>query len=142
MKLTPALFLTACLLSGIAQADGNQLFHSQNHTVSCLGMGQTDENPSFVGCDIKGQFVKHKYKRDKSCHLDWGQSFSVTKTGKAQIDCVGDTYADKNSRLLKVGQTIKGDGWSCTAVSQDGIKCVNTRKKGFILQKSRQVLLN
>ncbi len=134
---------SAVLLCHAAQADTDIAefhgFHTPNRTVSCAGYRQSSENPSFVGCGVNGEFVKHKYKRDKDCELDWGSNFSVRKKGKARIDCMGDTYAiGDESRLLKTGQTVKGDGWTCTAVKHDGIKCLNTQGNGFMLSKKNK----
>ncbi|UOP05382.1 DUF6636 domain-containing protein [Conchiformibius kuhniae] len=145
--ITSFLFASAVLLCHAAQADTGvtdfQGFHTQNHTVSCVGYRQSAENPSFVGCSVNGEFVKHKYKRDKDCELDWGSNFSVRKKGKAEIDCAGDTYAiGDESRLLKTGQTVRGDGWTCTAVKDNGIKCLNTQGNGFVLSKKKQMLIH
>ncbi|WP_410472198.1 DUF6636 domain-containing protein [Faucicola mancuniensis] len=119
-----------------------QHFHSKGYAVGC---SVDSDEPIFVGCSIKGDYVKHHYKPTEECELDWGQNFALNaKTGKAEIECAGDTYIGVDgSKLLKVGQTVKGNGWTCTAIAGDGIKCIaNNQKHGFILNKSKQILIN
>lgn len=142
MKLSQILFLTVGFLmmsKSVYATEKSIEFHTRNYTINCASDG-----PNGVGCAIKGDFIKHKYKPTQPCELDWGQNFSLASKNKAELDCSSDTYGgSENSQLLKAGQTIKGDGWSCTALKNDGIKCLNTSKKnGFILQKHRQILIN
>lgn len=114
-------------------------FHSKDYAITCSSFA----NNSVIGCSIQSDYVNHRYKAPKGCNLDFGQNFNVANKGRAEIECSSDAYGGENSQLLKVGQTIKGNGWSCTALKNDGIKCMNTSKKnGFILQKHRQVLIN
>ena len=140
------LILSTLLATGSCFALSNfayaQQFHSKDYTVIC----STDsDNPTSVGCSIKGNLIKHHYQPKEECELDWGQNFSLdAKASKAQIDCASDAYGGgEESKLLKVGQSVKGDGWVCTAIAGDGMKCMtNSQKHGFSLNKSKQVLIN
>ena len=121
-------------------------FHTENYDITCIASvsennSRIDKQP-FVGCAIKSYFITHKYKRDDSCDLDWGGNFSVSSRGNAEIDCMGDTYAsaEEQSQLLKPGKVIKGKGWRCQAINNHGIRCINADKKGFLLDRNKQVI--
>lgn len=144
MKLSQLLFLVLGFLTlsqPIYAADTSVEFHTKNYNVICLS---DSVGSPYVGCSIKRDFVKHKYQPIEPCELDWGQNFVLNSKSKAELECAGDTNGGSdNSKLLEIGQTIKGNGWSCTALKNDGIQCMNTsQKNGFILQKHRQVLIN
>ena len=144
MKLSQLLFLVVGFLTlsqPIYASDKSIEFHTKNYNVICFS---DSVSSLYVGCSIKGDFVKHKYQPTEPCNLDWGQNFALNSKGKAELECAGDANGgSEDSKLLKIGQTIKGNGWSCTALGNDGIQCMNTSKKnGFILQKHRQVLIN
>ena len=55
---------------------------------------------------------------------------------------MGDTYgsAEEQSQLLKPGKVIKGKGWRCQAITKHGIRCINADKKGFLLNRKKQVI--
>lgn len=139
--LTTLLATSGFLTLTNAHAESSREFHSKDYTVIC---STYSDNPNFVGCSIASDFVNHRYEPTEECELDWGQNFSLNAKGKAGLDCAGDTYGgSENSKLLKVGQSIKGNGWTCTAITGDGIKCMtNNQKHGFSLNKRQQVLIN
>ena len=138
LKIACATLLLATSVPALAE---DQAFHTQNYMVSCTGYQATHDRPAFLGCSVNGDAVNHSYKRDKQCELDWGSNFSLAKRGKANIDCASDTYASEG-KILKTGQKIKGEGWTCTALANGGLRCLNLDRKGFVLQRNRQVLLD
>ena len=80
-----------------------------------------------------------KRPSENECPLDWGDSFSLGQTGRAIIDCRGDTNRIAHPLVLAYGKTIRGKGWQCTSQT-DGMRCQNRSKHGFWLNRTRQTL--
>ena len=141
------LLLTALLaLPAIASANQNIYFTSPSGKIFCLGDSRHEYgNDGWWGvtCEISGhqENIQPPQKRpsDEECPVDWGGSFSLEPTGRAIVDCRGDTNRISNAPVLGYGKTIRGRGWQCTS-RQDGMLCQNRSGHGFHINRMRQRL--
>ncbi len=139
------LLLTALLaLPAAAWADSQIQFLSPSGNIFCLGDYQTAyDSWERVACEIRDyqENIQPPQKRpsENECPLDWGGSFSLEPTGRAVVDCRGDTNRTTNAPMLAYGKTVYGKGWQCTS-RQDGVLCQNRSGHGFHLSRIRQQL--
>lgn len=71
----------------------------------------------------------------RTCQLDW-TGVSVSRLGRAEAVCAGDTTADPRLRVLAYGKTWTRDGIRCTS-RRTGLTCTNRRRHGFFLSRER-----
>jgi hypothetical protein len=90
--------------------------------------------PAYLRCDIGGG-LRPAPRRPASCHLDWAQGISLTKTGRARIVCAGDTTADPSARVVPAGRTWTAGGLTCR-VRRSGLTCENAARHGFVLSST------
>ncbi len=72
------------------------------------------------------------------CDLDWGDEFQLDAKDKPNMSCHGDFAYTPKGRVLKTGETIKGNGWQCTAKKGGSIYCINSQKHGFEISPKKQ----
>lgn len=113
-------------------------FRAGNGRIYCGGDAKVSGLAQGVSCltEIKGKPV---LPRPNDCDLEWGGTFFLGKTGKADMVCHSDFPFNPKGRILKDGETVKGNGWQCTASSSKVI-CSNQDKHGFeISQKMKKL---
>ena len=141
------LLLTALLaLPAVASANQNIYFTSPSGNVFCMGDSRHEYgNDGWWGvtCELSEHKANilppQKRPSRQECPMSWGGSFSLRQTGRATIDCRGDTNRISNAPALAYGETISGKGWQCNS-RQDGILCKNSSGHGFHLSRIRQQL--
>lgn len=111
-------------------------FQSPSGNITCVG---DTKHTQGVECYIH-TLSTSTIKPPKDCPLDFGQTFFVGRSGEAEVVCHGDVpdsaIAD-NPKSLAYGQSIKGDGWTCSS-AKAGMTCKNHGKHGFVLSKHKQ----
>lgn len=117
-------------------ADGLDAFRTPSGHIACMYM-HNDEEPAALRCDVDG--VARKAKRPKSCELDYGSAFGLSRTGKARRLCVGDTVADPKAKALNYGKTKAYGPFTCSS-RRSGLRCTTRAGHGFELSRDRQKL--
>ena len=90
-------------------------------------------------CDVLSAAERPRVKRPKDCELDYGYAFMLRERRKAWLLCGGDTIADAAHVVLAYGETWRGTGVECTAMSSF-LRCTNRDRHGFELSKRLQRL--
>jgi hypothetical protein len=73
-----------------------------------------------------------------SCHLDYGNGLEVTKHGKGQFTCAGDTVLGQGP-VLNYGDAINFGHYKCKSKTS-GVRCRNRQSgHGFKISKERAV---
>ena len=131
MRTLPFAAAALLLAAGFAQAEG---FRSPSGNVHCV----PGDAPGAVECEIR-EPARPIRPKPRDCELDWGGNFSIARTGRTQMGCVGDSLASPDSRVLPYGQILRGNGWQCTSRTS-GITCTNSQNHGFEISSRRQRL--
>lgn len=113
-------------------------FRAGNGRIYCGGDTTIPDLAQGVSCltQIKGKPV---LPRPNDCELEWGGTFFLGKTGKVDMICHSDFPFNPQAPILKNGETVKGNGWQCTA-SGSGVTCINQDKHGFKISQEMQKL--
>ena len=135
------LILAALAISCAAQAEPGTAFRSPSGNIHCMGDYRDIDSGKVsagVSCEIRGhrENIRPAQKRPDDCDLDWGDGFSIGAKGRAEVYCHGDTVALANSRVLKYGDTVRGQGTS----RPSGMMCKNRSGHGFDISRGQQKL--
>ena len=136
------LLLAALAVSCAAQAEPGAAFRSPSGNIHCVGDYIDGGKVSAgVSCEIRGhrENIRPAQKRPDDCDLDWGDGFSIGAKGRAEVYCHGDTVALADNRVLRYGETIRGQGWQCTS-RPSGMMCKNQSGRGFDISRTQQRL--
>lgn len=124
--LIPVFAVVGMVLTN--QAIAETYFNSPSGNIVCMGVN------SGVYCTI------HERNTSKpSCWGDGMTSFYVPSRGKSELDCTSEYFYDDSAPVLSYGQTMRGNGWSCTS-QKSGMTCKNSAGRGFSLSRSSQRL--
>ena len=117
-----------------------QIFGTPSGNVICGGDSYKRKTAKWYAHDLYC-FVDEMQAMKKSCK-GYGYDFAFNRTGKPKKGCASfDKPAHYMSewgedwRTLQYGETVKGDGWSCTAL-KTGMRCQNDEGHGFLLNKT------
>ncbi|MCF8511452.1 MAG: hypothetical protein K9G43_08405 [Rhodobacteraceae bacterium] len=131
------LALALCLMSGPVFADEQITFHTPSGNILCALSAGT--NYATASCYMF-QMTTQSYARPPAdCEFDWGNSFSVTASGKGKMDCYSDFPFDGSGLELGYGQKISLGGITCHS-AKTGMTCVNAAGHGFAIAKAKQEL--
>ena len=144
--LTSLTFSVAAFAAPSSEGTENEInsglynidFRAGNGKIYCGGDAKTSDLAQGISCltEIKGKPV---LPRPKDCDLEWGGTFFLGKTGKADMVCQSDFPFNPKARILKDGETVKGNGWQCTASGSE-VTCSNQDKHGFKVSQKMQKL--
>jgi hypothetical protein len=124
-----ALALVAAVASGSAQA-AFASFRTPSGSIGCI----YSSGPAYLRCDIRSG-LKPKPRRPAGCvDLEWGDSLSLARTGRAGIVCHGDTAIDPGARILGYGKSWTRGPFTCTS-RRAGLTCMNAADHGFFLSR-------
>ena len=125
-----AALLALLILVAAPAASAAERFRTPSGNIACLyGSG-------LLRCDIRQ--MSNQTTNPASCDLDWGDAFTVRRTGRARRICHGDTVGFTGP-VLRYGATWRRSGIACTS-RRSGLRCVNRDRRGFELSRSRQRL--
>jgi hypothetical protein len=106
-----------------------KLFQTPSHNIACAL-----SHDFGARCDIKAHSWKNPPK-PPDCPTDWGSSVSVGRSGRAHINCHGDTTFGPNP-VLAYGERLSLGPFSCLS-RFSGVRCVNRRTgHGFALSRN------
>jgi hypothetical protein len=127
---------TLLLLCGPGAAGATVIsFRTPSGNIGCVYASGLGGGPS-LRCDIRSG-LKPKPPRPRGCvDLDWGDSYELSRTGRAVVTCHGDTAILQNARVLRYGTTWARGGFSCSS-RVSGLRCRNASGHGFFLSRSR-----
>ena len=124
--------LTASLLLGVADAEAATFFRTPSGNIGCVYDGSSGGS---LRCDIRSGLVP-KPPRPRGCTVDWGDSLSLGRRGRARVTCHGDTVLLPGARVLRYGQTWRRNGFRCVSRTT-GLTCRNPAGNGFFLSRER-----
>ena len=113
-------------------------FRAANGTIYCGAESQL-EDAEVIGVECFTRIENEPILPRGECELEWGESFFVGQNGKASLVCSSDFPFNPRATILKSGESIKGDGWQCTA-SESTLTCTNRDKHGVKINKQSQEL--
>jgi hypothetical protein len=134
VKPAAVLAATAALLAAapIAASAGTiQTFRTPSGHIGCA------YDTTMLRCDVDD--VAHAPARPRSCELDYGSAFALTRTGRARRLCVGDTAMDPDAKVLAYGRTRRYGPFTCTSRTT-GLRCTTAAGHGFTLSRATQQL--
>jgi hypothetical protein len=131
--MAAALVLPAATAGAVSGLDA---FTTPSKHIACMYQHLPGNTPD-LRCDVDG--VAHPPKRPKSCEQDYGSSFGLSRTGRAQRLCVGDTVRDPKAKVLNYGVTRTYGPFTCTS-RRTGLRCTTRAGHGFELSRERQKL--
>lgn len=134
LLMLAAVGVLALTLVGSAQAEmESEFFHLPSGNISCV---LYDSSPRYLRCDIRGGLkpTPSRLSRPASCDLDWGDSVTLSPTGRTELTCHGDTvlFVNPRSKVLRYGTTWTRGPYTCTSRTT-GLTCKNTAGHGFFL---------
>ena len=123
--------MLATALTAASPADAAfDAFRTPSGNIGCV----YSTGPTYLRCDIRSR-LKPKPSRPKGCvDLEWGDSLSLARTGRAGIVCHGDTAILPGSKILGYGKTWKHGPFTCTS-RMTGLTCTNAAGHGFFLSR-------
>lgn len=135
-----APLLAACLLSVAFPLDGDaapspSFFRTPSGNIGCVYAPAGSGFQASVRCDIRSG-LKPKPARPKRCDLDYGDSYTLFRTGRAVVTCHGDTALDPQAPVLAYGKTWRRNGLACSSKAV-GLRCTNPAGHGFFLSRAR-----
>jgi hypothetical protein len=109
-------------------------FRTPSGNIGCVYASAGYGLPASVRCDIRS-LLKPKPAKPKNCHLDYGDSFTLLRTGRALVTCHGDTALDPHAPVLAYGKVWRRNGFTCTSKAA-GLRCSNPSGHGFFLSRA------
>ena len=137
MKLLGLLAFLVVALAAAASAaatPGIVEFRTPSGNIGCIYASAFQSFPASVRCDIRSG-LKPKPGQPKNCHLNYGDSFTLPKTGRAVVTCHGDTTLDPHAPVLGYGKTWRRNGFTCTSKAI-GLRCTNASGHGFFMSRA------
>ena len=136
MRLAAVLVVLAALLAGAASASSSSIatFRTPSGNIGCVYASAGYGLPASVRCDIRS-LLRPKPAKPKNCHLDYGDSFTLLKTGRALVTCHGDTALDPHAHVLAYGKVWRRDGFTCSSKTA-GLRCSNRSGHGFFMSRA------
>jgi hypothetical protein len=117
-----------------AHAQDTQGFQSPSKNIACIYFEY--DGHKALRCDI-GDMEARIPPKPASCDLEWGHSFEVQSTGRADRSCTGDTQIGQPLAILPYGEVWQKSGITCKS-EQTGVTCFNADRSGFSLSRARQ----
>lgn len=105
-------------------------FRTPSGNIGCI---YDSSSGGSLRCDIRSGLVP-KPSRPRGCTLDWGDSLSLTRSGRARIVCHGDTAVLPGAPTLRYGKTWRRGAFACTS-RRSGLTCENAAGHGFFLSR-------
>ncbi len=127
--LACAVFAAAVAGTAGARTSTIAFFRTPSGNIGCIAY----TGPTTLRCDIKSG-LRPNPVRPKSCHLDYGDSLSMSPTGRSVFVCHGDTVFDPKSKVLGYGKTFTWGPFRCASRSA-GLTCRNSAAHGWFISR-------
>jgi hypothetical protein len=124
-----AVALTALAATAGASTSKIAFFRTPSGNIGCIAY----TGPTAPRCDIKSG-LRPNPVRPKSCHLDYGDSLSMSPTGRSVFVCHGDTVFDPKAKVLAYGKAFTFGPFRCTSQSV-GLTCRNHAGHGWFISR-------
>lgn len=134
MKLFAALAVVAGAAALAPHTDaqtGTVRFQTPSRNIGCL-FSTANGRAGYLRCDILSGV---RPVPQRSCELDW-TGFAMTAISRASATCAGDTVYARGAPVIRYGGSWSRGGVTCT-VRRAGLRCRNTRGRGFFLSRTR-----
>ena len=128
-----ALFAAAALLM-LAPVAAEARYVDFRMPSGNIGCGYTDDPRPYLRCDILRS--NDTPPKPRSCDLDYGHAYALSRTGRARTLCAGDTVYNPDAPVLRYGKTRRIGGFTCKSKTS-GLRCRNTVGHGFLLSRAR-----
>jgi Family of unknown function (DUF6636) len=134
LVVVAALGLAAPVAAALAMAvrpacaAPNPFFRTPSKNIYCAYFGS-------LRCDIRSG-LKPKPARPVGCGFDWGQTFVLSRSGRARVGCVSDSVFDPSARVLPYGAKWRRGGITC-ASKRTGLLCFNPSSHGVFMSRDR-----
>jgi hypothetical protein len=99
-----------------------------------IGCGFTNEPSRYLRCDILQS--SDMPARPRSCDLDYGHAYGMSRRGKSRVLCAGDTVVNRNAPVFDYGETKRIGGFKCKS-KMTGLRCKNRSGHGWFLSRAR-----
>lgn len=114
-----------------ATPSGNILCGGNSHKHAKADKRYTNDLYCFIG--LNKAMPKRCEKQGE------GLDFTLNAKGKAAMNCAGFEFVPYNegyekTRVLKYGETVSGNGWSCRSETS-GLSCKNNDGHGFSINR-------
>ncbi|MGH2361519.1 MAG: DUF6636 domain-containing protein [bacterium] len=108
-----------------------EFFQLPSGNIGCM-YDLSPPNPAYLRCDIRSG-LKPRLSRPATCDHEWGDSVSLSPTGRTDLVCHGDTVlGNPGTKVLRYGTTWTRGPFICTSRAT-GLTCKNTVGHGFFL---------
>jgi hypothetical protein len=129
-----AVAASAWATAGPAAAKADLVFfRTPSGNIGCLYAAGL-AGPAALRCDVRSRLQNPTPTRPPGCDVDWGDSLSMRRTGRASLTCHGDTVFDPRARVLAYGTRWSRGGLTCTSQTA-GLRCTNAAGHGFFLSR-------
>lgn len=133
--LAPAFLAASLAFAGTAVAGDIDQITTPTRNIGCIAT--SIESVAVLRCDIRTSTYPRP-KRPASCQLDYGDSLSLSETGRARWTCHGDTAlpppGGKGFRTIKYGATWEWGPFACTS-RVTALECRSDGGHGFRLSR-------
>ena len=138
MKRLPAALGICVIAALVVPATGSagskqRFFHTVDGNISCAILKDTKTRrkhhrkikgfPGEARCDLR-QHTWTAPPKPRSCPVDWGDGVLVSRDGRAEYVCAGDTVANPSAPALAPGASITLGRYTC-AVLTATVRCTN-----------------
>jgi hypothetical protein len=120
-------------LPGSASGSIAAAFRMPSGNIGCVYTSGLGPGAS-LRCDIRTG-LRRRPPRPRACDVDWGDSYTLGRTGRARVTCHGDTAILLRSHVLAYGSSWTRGGFTCTSRLR-GLRCRNASDHGFFLSRS------
>ena len=121
--------LTLTASTAAAQATKSVAFKTPSGNIGCI----YTSGPDALRCDIRSG-LKPKPPQPQDCQQDYGDSVSMSRTGRPRLVCHGDTALNPHARSVGYGSTITAGPFKCTSKTA-GLTCRNASGHGWFLSR-------
>jgi hypothetical protein len=104
-------------------------FRTPSGNIHCLYV----DDPHYLRCDIRSG-LRPRPRTPRGCDLEYGDSISMRRTGRAGLVCHGDTTFDPRGRVVRYGSTLRVGPFRCISRTT-GLTCSNASGRGFFLSR-------
>jgi hypothetical protein len=133
--LAPAFLVASLALSAAAVAGEVEQITTPTRNIGCIA--SEIDGDAVLRCDIR-TFTYPRPKKPASCPLDYGDSLSLSESGRARWTCHGDTALPPprgtGFRTIKYGATWQSGSFTCTS-RVTALECRNDDGHGFRLSR-------
>jgi hypothetical protein len=112
-----------------ASARTDEFFRTPSKNIRCGYFARQ------LRCDIASG-LRPLPSKPTSCDFDWGQTYFLSRTGRAAIGCVSDSVFSPTARVLSYGTTWRKGGITCRSRAT-GLRCMNAIGHGFVMSRAR-----